>query len=148
MSQAVVNATKTTRPTKTGLQRTWYVLDAAKEPLGRLATKAANLLTGKNRADYAGDVDMGGIVVVINAKSLVMTGQKLLKKNYFWHSGRIGGIKVRNIADQMVKDPKVPVYRAVRGMLPKNRHQDERLHNRLYIFPENHDLTVTLVAAN
>ena len=85
MSQSILKSTKSTRPTKTGLQREWYVLDASKEPLGRLATKAATILMGKNRADFAPDVNMGGVVVVINSDQIVLTGQKRQKKNYFRH---------------------------------------------------------------
>jgi large subunit ribosomal protein L13 len=141
MSQALLNKTKTTRPTKTGLQRQWYILDASKEPLGRLATKAANFLTGKNRADYASDVDMGGMVVVINSEKIVLTGQKALKKNYFRHSGRIGSLKITSFPEQMAKDSSVPIYKAINGMLPKNRHQDLRINNRLFIFKEGHNFT-------
>ena len=148
MSQSIVNSTKTTRPIKAGLQRTWYVLDASKEPIGRLATKAARFLTGKNRADYAMDVDMGGMVVVINASKAVLTGQKPLKKNYFTHSGRVGGLKVISFADLVIKDPKAPIYHAVSGMLPKNRHRDLRLNNRLFIFAGDHNLPNKMIEAN
>lgn len=148
MSQTITKATKTTRPTKQGLQRTWYILDASKESMGRVATKAADLLTGKNRADYAPDVDMGGMVVIINADQTVVTGKKAERKNYFTHSGRIGGLKVRSFAEQMDKDSTKPLYRAVSGMLPKNKHRDLRLNNRLFIFKQGHNLTHNMVSAN
>jgi large subunit ribosomal protein L13 len=148
MSQKIVNATKTTRPTKRGFLRPWYVLDASKEPMGRLATKAARLLIGKNRADFSPDVDMGAMVVVINANKTVLTGEKFDRKNYFTHSGQVGGLKVRSFKEQFEKDPTKPIYLAIKRMLPKNRHQDLRMNNRLYIFPENHDLTFKLTPAN
>ncbi len=141
MSIALMNKTKTTRPTKTGLQRSWYILDASKQPLGRLASKAANLLTGKNLASYASDVDMGGILVIINADKIVLTGQKAIKKNYFRHSGRIGSLKITSFPEQMAKDSTVPLYKAIKGMLPKNRHQDLRMNNRVHIFKANHNFT-------
>ena len=141
MSIALMNKTKTTRPSKTGYQRPWYILDAANEPLGRLATKAANFLMGKNLACYASDVDMGVMVVVINADKIVLTGQKAIKKNYFRHSGRIGSLKITSFPEQMAKDSTVPIYKAVNGMLPKNRHQDLRINNRLFIFKGDHNFT-------
>ncbi len=148
MSQRIVNATKTTRPTKIGLQRSWYVLDASKESMGRLATKAARLLMGKNRADFSPDVDMGGMVVIINANKTQLTGQKFERKNYFRHSGQVGGLKVRSFKEEFEKDPTRPMYLAIKRMLPKNRQQDPRMNTRLYIFPENHDLKFKLTPAN
>lgn len=140
MSQKIMNATKTTRAVKTGFQRPWYVVDASKEPLGRLATKISELLIGKNRADYAPDVDMGAMVVVINAKQTVLTGKKPERKVYFRHSGCRGGLKHRFFKDQIERDASVPVYKAIKGMLPKNRHQDIRLNQRLFIFDGDHNL--------
>jgi large subunit ribosomal protein L13 len=141
MSQTIRNSTKTFRPTKTKLQRTWYVVDASSNSLGRLATKIANALTGKNRADYSQDVDMGACVVVTNAAKTVLTGMKPKFKVYFRHSGRIGSLKYRTFEQQIEKDPTKVVYHAVKGMLPKNRHQDLRMNNRLYIFAdENHGM--------
>ncbi len=148
MSEKILKPIKTTRPTKIGLQRTWYLLDASKEPLGRLATKAARLLMGKNRADFSPDVDMGGMVVIINAKQTVLTGRKFERKNYFFHSGYPGGLKIRSYKEQYQIDPTKPIYLAIKRMLPKNRHQDIRMNNRLFIFSENHNLKVKLIPAN
>lgn len=147
MSQAIIKGTKTTRGIKFGFLRPWYIFDASKEPIGRLATKAARLLIGKNRADYSPDVDLGAMVVVINASKAVLTGKKAEKKNYFRHSGRIGSLKIISFADQLVKDPSVPIYRAVSGMLPKNRHRDLRLNNRLFIFKGDHNLHHKMIEA-
>jgi large subunit ribosomal protein L13 len=148
MSQSIKNAVKSTRPSKEGLQREWYVLDASKEPLGRLATKAATILMGKNKANYAQDVNMGGIVVVINSDKIILTGKKAEKKNYFWHTGRIGGIKTRTFGDQMNIDSTVPIYKAIKNMLPKNRHQDIRMNNLVHIFKAGHNFTNTMTDAN
>ncbi|NJK71041.1 MAG: 50S ribosomal protein L13 [Thermales bacterium] len=124
MSQSIRNTTKTMRPSKQGYQRDWYVLDASKEPMGRLATKAANILMGKNRADYSPDVNMGGIVVIINSKKTKVTGQKAIRKNYFRHSGRLGGLKIRSFQEQMTIDPSVPIYKAIKICFqkPSPRH--------------------------
>lgn len=148
MSQNIINATKTTRPTTIGLQRTWYVLDAGKESLGRIATKAASLMIGKNRADYSPDVDMGAMVVIINAKKTVLTGKKKERKNYFTHSGQVGGLKILSFQELHAKDCTKPIYQAVKRMLPKNRQQDVRMNNRLYIFAEDHDIKFKLNPAN
>lgn len=138
----------TTRPTTKGFQRPFYVLDASKEPLGRLASKAAMLLTGKNRADYSKDVNMGAIVVVINAKNLVLTGKKAIKKNYFRHTGTPGGLKIRSIQEQMELDCTVPIIKAIRGMLPKNRQRDVRSHQLLHVFAEEHNLPNQMIQGN
>jgi large subunit ribosomal protein L13 len=148
MSQSILKLTKSTRPTKIGLQREWYLLDASKEPLGRLATKAATILMGKNRADFAPDVNMGGVVVVINSDKIVLTGKKAQKKNYFRHSGRIGSMKVRSFEEQSALDSTVPIYKAIKNMLPKNRHQDLRMNNMVHIFKGDHNLTQNLTVAN
>jgi large subunit ribosomal protein L13 len=148
MSQKIRNAVKTTRAVKKNFNRPWYVLDASKEPLGRLATKAARLLTGKNRADYSQDVDMGGMVVIINAKETKLTGEKPKRKNYFRHSGYLGGLKVTSFEEQMAKDCTVPAYKAVKGMLPKNRHRDLRTNQRLFIFPASHNLSAKMEEVN
>lgn len=149
MSQTIRNSTKTTRPTKNGLNRDIYVLDASKEPLGRLATKAATILMGKNRPDFAPDVDMGGVVVVINADKLVFTGQKPERKAYFWHTGRSGKISSRLLPEQMKRDSTRPVYLAIKNMLPKNRHKDLRMNNRVHIYKDSeHKFTQTLIEAN
>jgi large subunit ribosomal protein L13 len=148
MSQSILKLTKSTRPTKVGLQREWYILDASKEPLGRLATKAATILMGKNRADFAPDVNMGGVVVIINSDKTVLTGQKTKKKNYFRHSGRIGSLKVRSYEEQHALDSTVPIYKAIKNMLPKNRHQDLRMNNMVHIFKGDHNVAQKLTVAN
>jgi large subunit ribosomal protein L13 len=142
MSQTIRKAVKTTRPTKLGMQRKWYVVDVSTNSLGRVATQIANILTGKNKANYTKDVDMGGMVIVINASKVVLTGMKPEKKIYFRHSGAIGGIHARSFKEQMARDPRQVVYKAVSGMLPKNRHRDIFLNTRLFIFPEDHNMTI------
>lgn len=146
----IYNSTKTTLPTKIGYHRPWYIIDASKLPVGRLASTVANLLTGKNRADYTPQVDMGGCVVVINADKLVFTGKKMQRKVYFRHiNGRIGSLKHRTMEQQMALDSTKPIYLAVKRMLPKNRHQNIWLNQRLHIFKnEQHTFTQNLMNAN
>ena len=125
---------KTTRPSKTGLNRQVYLLDATKAPIGRLATHAARLLMGKNRADWSPDTDMGGVVVVINAGQGYMTGKKMERKVYFRYGRQLGSLKSRNFEEAMAHDFKFPIYNAIKKMLPRNRHQDLHVNNRLHIY--------------
>jgi large subunit ribosomal protein L13 len=149
MSQSIIQATKTTRAVKKDFQRPVYLIDASKAPLGRIANLAAMLLMGKNRPDYQPDVDMGAVVVVINAKKLVVTGEKMERKNYFRHSGYPGGLKTRSLKEQMDLDATVPLYKAIRGMLPSNKLRSPRINQRLQIFTtDRHNLTQQMIAAN
>lgn len=149
LNKTITKSTHTSRPTTRGLKRDWFLLDASKEPLGRLATKAACILMGKNRADFSKDQDMGGCVVIINADKTVLTGMKPKYKVYFRHTTRPGSTKTRTFNEQMQLDPTRPVYLAIKRMLPKNRHQDIRMNQRLKIFAgENTGLTQKLISAN
>ena len=103
MTLAIINAVKTHRPTKQNFIRTWYVVDASKAPLGRISTLIANLLTGKNRPDFAPDVDMGGCVVVLNSDKVVVTGKKAENKVYFRHTGHTGGIRHTTFSNCLAK---------------------------------------------
>ena len=102
------------------LQRKWYVIDAAGKPLGRVAVKAADLLRGKGRPDFTPHVDCGDFVVVLNAEKAVLTGKKLEKKYYRYHTGHIGGLKSIQYKTLMETKSDLAVYEAVKGMLPKN----------------------------
>jgi large subunit ribosomal protein L13 len=145
----IYSSVKTSLPTKDKLNRNWYIIDAATLPVGRLATKVATLLTGKNQANYTPFIDMGGCVVVINSKKLVFTGKKMEKKVYFRHiDSRIGSLKHRTIQQQMALDSTKPLYLAIKRMLPKNRHQSIWLNQRLHIIEdENHKFTQQLIPA-
>lgn len=118
--------------------RKWYVLDASKIPMGRLATQAATLLTGKGKPQFSHHIDCGDFVIVINSASLVVTGNKLTDKVYQRHSGYPSGLTTTTLKDQLVKNPTVPIFKAVRGMLPVNKLRAERL-KRLKIYADaNH----------
>ncbi len=98
----------------------WYVVDATDMPLGRLASQVAAVLRGKNKPTFTPNVDMGDYVIVINTDKVVLTGKKLEKKMYTYHTGYIGGLKQTPYKDMMAKKSDVVVYEAIKGMLPKN----------------------------
>lgn len=107
----------------------WYVVDAADQVLGRLATQVATRLSGKDKPTYTAHVVGGDKVIVINASQVKVTGNKLTDKQYYRHSGYPGGIKSINLADQLQKDAREVIVHAVRGMLPKNRLTSQMLNN-------------------
>ena len=102
------------------VERKWYVVDAAGVPLGRLASKVASVLRGKNKPTYTPNVDTGDFVIIINTDKAVLTGKKLENKFYRYHTGYIGGLKEISYKKMMEEKSDLAVYEAVRGMLPKN----------------------------
>lgn len=113
--------------------RAWYVVDASEAPLGRVATKIAMLLTGKEKPMFTKHIDCGDYVVVINADKVVVTGKKTEDKMYYHHSQFPGGLKELRLKEVMVKDPTKVLTQAVRGMLPVNKLRPERLQ-RLKVY--------------
>lgn len=107
--------------------RTWYVVDASELPLGRVATRVADLLTGKGKPMYTKHIDTGDFVIIINTNNLVVTGKKLEDKKYYRHSGYPGGLKESSLKFEMEKDSTKVIFKAVRGMLPVNKLRDDRL---------------------
>ena len=104
---------------KPGMERKWYIIDAAGKPLGRTAVIAANLLRGKNKPTYAPHADSGNHVIIINADKIALTGNKMGKELYS-HSGRPGGLRRDSYAELLEKNPERIIKNAVKGMLPKN----------------------------
>lgn len=102
------------------VERKWYVVDAAGQTLGRLASEVATVLRGKHKAIYTPHVDCGDHVIIINADQIKMTGKKLDQKLYRKHSGYVGGLKEVSARDMMEKHPDRVIMLAVKGMLPKN----------------------------
>ncbi len=102
------------------VERKWYVVDGAGIPLGRLASKVAAILRGKNKPTFTPNVDTGDYVIVINTDKVVLTGKKLEDKFYRYHTGYIGGLKETSYGKLMAEKSDLAVYEAVRGMLPKN----------------------------
>ena len=101
-------------------ERKWYVVDADGVPLGRLASKVAAILRGKNKPDFTPNVDTGDYVIVLNSDKAVLTGKKLEDKFYRYHTGYIGGLKEISYGKMMAERSDLAVYEAVKGMLPKN----------------------------
>ena len=101
------------------IKRNWYLVDASGLTLGRLASKVATILMGKNKADYTPNVDCGDYVVIINASKVKLSGDAEHKKNYYNVSGYNGGLRTRSSGVMLREFPKEMVERAVWGMLPK-----------------------------
>lgn len=112
--------TKTYIPPTETIERKWYVVDAADQRLGRLATEIATVLRGKNKPTFTPNMDTGDFVVVINAEKVVVTGNKADQKLYRRHSGRPGGMKTETFNQLQARIPERIVEKAVKGMLPKN----------------------------
>lgn len=105
----------------------WHIIDAKDVILGKLAVKVSDILRGKNKSVYSPHIDMGGYVVVINAKDVKVTGSKLTDKKYYRHSGYYGNTKQWDLASMLEKDATYVIKQAVMGMLPKNRMRKEFL---------------------
>ena len=113
---------KLTRFIKTeDADKKWFVIDATDQVLGRLATKAASVIRGKNKAIFTPNMDTGDFVIVINADKVRMTGKRELQKTYFRHSGYPGAGRTTSFAEMMEKKPELVIEKAVKGMLPKKR---------------------------
>ncbi len=112
---------KTYSPKAGEVERRWYVVDAAEQPLGRLSTAVARILTGKHKPQYAPHTDTGDFVIVINAEKTVLTGRKENQKTYYRHSTYPGGLKAETAERLRQRRPVKLVEKAVWGMLPKNR---------------------------
>ena len=102
------------------IERKWYVIDAAGKPLGKTAVEVATILRGKHRPEFTPHVDCGEFVIVINAEKAILTGKKLEQKNYYHHSGYIGGLKTISYKEMMEKRPEMAMTLAVKRMLPAN----------------------------
>ena len=115
------------------IKREWWTIDASSMPLGKLAVVIADKLMGKSKVTYTPHIDNGDYVVVTNAKNLVVTGDKMLQKKYYRHSGYPGGIKELKLEEVVEKEPARVIREAVKGMLPKNKLSAERMA-RLRVF--------------
>lgn len=112
---------RTYSPKPGDITREWHVIDAEDIVLGRLAVQAANLLRGKHKPTFAPHMDMGDFVIVVNAEKVALSGEKKTSKLAYRHSGFPGGLTATPIGDQLEKDARKVVERAVWGMLPKNK---------------------------
>jgi large subunit ribosomal protein L13 len=130
---------KTFMQTKETVNRKWYVIDASNLPLGRVATKAASILRGKNKATFTPHIDCGDYVIIINASKVKLTGNKINDKMYYNHSGYPGGLRERNAKTMLESYPVEMVERAVKGMLP-NGPLGSDMYRKLFVYAdENHN---------
>lgn len=115
------------------IKREWWAIDASTMPLGKLAVVIADKLMGKSKVTYTPHIDNGDYVVVTNAKNLVVTGNKMVDKKYYRHSGYAGNLKELRLEEVIEKDPSRAITEAVKGMMPKNKLAADRL-KRLRVF--------------
>lgn len=102
------------------IQQSWHVIDAAGQPLGRLASQVAVLLIGKHKPTYSPHMNMGDYVIVVNAAKVKVTGDKMEQKNYYRHSGYPGGLRTTTLTRVLATHPTRAIAQAVKGMLPHN----------------------------
>ncbi|MEA3357536.1 MAG: 50S ribosomal protein L13 [Patescibacteria group bacterium] len=125
---------KTSWLTESEIKRKWYIVDIQGKILGRVATVIAKLLTGKGKVDRVPNMDSGDYVVVINSAKIKLTGNKKADKKYYRHSGYPGGLVVETVERLLQKNPNKVITKAVKNMLPNNKHRDNRM-SRLKVFP-------------
>ena len=130
---------KSTRYAKAGeVERNWVLIDAEGATLGRLATKAAMILRGKNKPQYTPNADTGDFVVIVNADKVVLTGNKADQKRYWRYSGYLGGLKFESFREAMAKHPERVIEHAVKGMLPKTTLGRQQLRKlKVYVGPDH-----------
>ncbi|MBN2522487.1 MAG: 50S ribosomal protein L13 [Bacteroidales bacterium] len=124
---------KTKSANKATVNKEWYIIDATNEVLGRLASKVAKIIRGKNKPDFTPHVDCGDNVIIINAEKIRLTGNKTQDKEYIRYSGYPGGQKSETAEKIMKKNPSRVIENAVKGMLPKNRLGNAVFKN-LYVY--------------
>ncbi len=117
------------------IKKEWFLIDAKGKPLGRLASKIAKILMGKNKPFYTPFINTGDYVVVINAKDVLLTGRKDKTKVYYQYSGYVGGMRETGFKEMINRHPEFPIEKAVKGMLPKNKLAKKMLKN-LFIFAD------------
>ena len=120
------------------VERRWFVVDAEGQTLGRLATRIADTLRGKDKPQYTPHIDVGDFVVVVNAEKISVTGNKRQEKRYYRHSGYPGGLRSRTLREQLDRRPTEVIRKAVKGMLPKNRLARQQINKlKIYAGPEH-----------
>jgi large subunit ribosomal protein L13 len=115
------------------VERKWYVVDATGMPVGRLASKVASVLRGKNKPIFTPNVDTGDYVIIINCDKTILTGKKAEKKIYRHHTGYVGGLKEIGYAKVKRDNPVFPVEHAIKGMLPKNS-LGKKMYSKLFTY--------------
>lgn len=130
---------KTKSANKASVVKNWYIIDAENQTVGRLASRIAMVIRGKNKPSFTPHVDCGDKVIVINAEKVRFTGSKMNDKEYQTFSGYPGGQKTIVAKDLIVKKPTNILYHAVKGMLPKNKLQDVALKNLILVEGTEHN---------
>ena len=118
---------------KEEVAREWYVIDAKDVALGRVESKAASMLRGKHKATYTPHIDCGDNIIIINAKDVLLTGNKLNNKKYYDHSRYVGGLRERTAKEMKEKYPEEMLERAIKGMLPKGR-LGRQMYRKLHVY--------------
>ena len=105
----------------------WHLIDAENKTLGRLSSRVSSILMGKNKSQYTPNNDLGDFVVIINAEKIKLTGNKESQKNYYKHSGYPGGLKTTTLKELRKDNPEQIIFKAIKGMLPKNKLADKMI---------------------
>jgi large subunit ribosomal protein L13 len=125
---------KTFTATPDDIQHRWFLVDATGVPLGRLASKVAQVIRGKHKPTFTPHMDTGDNVIIVNAAQVRLTGRKLEQKRYFRHTGYMGHEKFTAVATVLAKNPERVVERAVFGMLPKTSLAKQVLRHKLRVY--------------
>ncbi|MDQ3098700.1 MAG: 50S ribosomal protein L13 [bacterium] len=129
-----MNSSTGIRPSQ--IQRKWHVIDVSDQTLGRISSQIAKLLIGKHKPYFVNHQDTGDYVVVINADKIKTTGNKLETKIYYRHSGYPGGMKTRTLGQQMDRDSRVVLEKAIKGMLPKTK-LGAKMFTKLFVYSDD-----------
>lgn len=121
-----------------GKDRPWFIVDAKGQSLGRLATRLARVLSGRDRVDFTAHIDNGAYIIVTNVADIAVSGTKETDKMYYSHSQYLGGLKETNLTNMRKKNPTHILRHAVSGMLPKNRLQSDMLERLKLVVGESH----------
>ncbi|HTY06968.1 MAG TPA: 50S ribosomal protein L13 [Gemmatimonadales bacterium] len=116
------------------IERQWWVVDAAGQPLGRLASRVAQVLRGKHKPTFTPHVNGGDCVIVVNAEAVKLTGQKASQKRYFRHTGYMGHERFTPVANMLAKHPDRVIEKAVWGMLPKTTLSRQKVKQMLKVY--------------
>lgn len=117
------------------IERRWWVVDAAGQPLGRLASRVAQVLRGKHKPTFTPHLAAGDYVIVVNAAQILLTGRKLEQKRYFRHTGYMGHERFTPVATMLAKRPERVIEKAVWGMLPKTTLARQHVKQMLKVYP-------------
>lgn len=133
-----MKAQKITLPKVSEITRSWYEIDASSAPMGRVATKIANILRGKHKRSFTPHMDMGDFVVALNVDNMKFTGRKIDQKKYYSHSGYLGGLKTKMLKDEIVRNPEQVLRRAVYSMLDDIKFRKKLVSRLKFVKGDKH----------